>query len=61
MDELISLRELAAYLGVPESTVYSWRCNGSMPIPGVRIGRRVMFRREDVKAWLDTAFANCIS
>lgn len=49
---MMSPRELAEHLDVPESTVYSWRTRGGGP-PGMRVGRHVRYRRCDVEAWLD--------
>ena len=48
---LLSLRELAAYLGVPPSSVYYWRQHGGGP-PGFLIGRQLRFRVADVDRWL---------
>ena len=49
---LLSLQELARYLGVPASTCYQWRHKGAGPC-GIRVGRYVRYRPEDVEAWLD--------
>lgn len=49
---LLSPQELASYLGVPVRTLYQWRYKGLGP-PGLRIGRHVRYRPEDVEAWLD--------
>lgn len=48
---LWSLQELADYLGVPASTCYQWRHKGSGP-RGIRVGRHVRYRPEDVETWL---------
>jgi len=50
-DRLMTLGELAAYLAVPVKTVYAWRYRGAGP-PGLRVGRFVRFRPEDVETWL---------
>ena len=44
--------ELAEHLGVPLQTVYSWRTSGRGP-RGIRVGKHLRFRREDVDAWLE--------
>jgi len=36
---------------IAEGTLYYWRHKGIGP-PSVRIGRRVMYRRGDVEAWI---------
>lgn len=50
-DPLMTLQEVAEYLGVPVRTVYSWRQTGAGP-RGFRVGRHVRYRRADVDAWL---------
>jgi excisionase family DNA binding protein len=48
---LFTLDEAAAYLRTPIATLRYWRHLGTGP-QGFRLGRRVMFRREDVEHWL---------
>lgn len=47
----MTTRELAAYCRTSESTCRFWRTTGYGP-PGRRVGRRVLYRRQDVDAWL---------
>jgi excisionase family DNA binding protein len=49
---LLTIAELADYLGVPVATIYDWRVDGKGP-RGIRIGRRVKFTVSDVQAWVD--------
>lgn len=51
LPELLSLRELADYLGVPPATVYYWRTQGKGPA-GFQVGKQLRFRVADVDAWL---------
>ena len=44
--------ELASLLGIPLATIYRWRSRGDGPC-GIRVGRHVRYRREDVEQWLD--------
>ena len=44
--------EVAAFLGIPLATIYRWRSRGDGP-PGIRVGRHVRYRLEDVDRWLD--------
>jgi hypothetical protein len=48
---LLTLDEAAAFLRTPVATLRSWRHLGVGP-DGFRVGRRVMYRREDVNRWL---------
>jgi excisionase family DNA binding protein len=51
LDPLLSIEDLADYLGVPVTTIYDWRVNGKGPC-GVRVGRHVKFTVSDVLAWI---------
>jgi len=52
LDPLLSIEDLAEYLGVPVTTIYDWRVGGKGPC-GVRVGRHVKFTVSDVLAWID--------
>jgi excisionase family DNA binding protein len=49
---LLTIDEVADYLGVPARTVEAWRYKGTGP-PGFRIGKHVRYRPEDVDRWLE--------
>ncbi len=49
---LLTVSDLSRTLGVPEQTIYVWRSRGTGP-RGIRIGRHLRFRPEDVEQWLD--------
>ena len=49
---LLTVPELAGYLGVPVSTIYHWRGKQQGP-PGIRVGKRLCFRAADVARWLE--------
>ena len=51
-DELLSIADLAAYLGVPVATIYRWRYQRQGPL-GYRIGRHVRYRSSDIEHWLE--------
>lgn len=51
LDPLMSVDELAEYLGVPVRTVYDWRTTGHGP-RGIRIGRHLKYSVPDVVAWM---------
>ncbi|RUP03694.1 MAG: DNA-binding protein [Mycobacterium sp.] len=50
-DELIGAPEVAALMGVETGTVYTARHAGRGPV-GWKRGRRLVFRRSDVEAFL---------
>lgn len=50
--KLLSIDDVADYLGVPKNTLYQWRSKGYGPT-GRRIGKYVRYRAEDVDAWID--------
>ena len=52
-DRLLTVEDVAAYLGVPMATLYGWRYKQVGP-PGIRVGRYVRYRRRDVEKWLDS-------
>lgn len=47
---LIPVKEASAWLGISAFTIYSWA--QSRRIPHFKIGKRVMFSREDLKVWV---------
>jgi excisionase family DNA binding protein len=51
LDRLLSVQDLADYLGVPVATIYTWRHNGHGP-PGFRVRRHLRFRTSDVAHWI---------
>lgn len=52
-DQLLSPEDLAEYLDVPVTTIYSWRYRHDGP-PGFRVGRHLRFRWRDVEQWIET-------
>jgi excisionase family DNA binding protein len=51
LDPLLSIDDLADYLGLPVRTIYAWRTEGKGP-RGVLLGKHVKFYASDVQAWL---------
>jgi DNA-binding transcriptional MerR regulator len=52
----MKLHAVAEMTGLPEATLRYWRHVGIGP-PSARLGRRVVYRRADVDAWIDEQFA----
>ena len=49
--ELLSIKEMASFLGVKEATIYSWV--HQRRIPYYKIGRLVKFRISEAAEWLE--------
>ena len=52
LQPLLDVGELAAYLGVPISTVYDWRTRGLGP-RAYRFGKHLKFALSDVRTWIE--------
>jgi excisionase family DNA binding protein len=50
-EKLMTVQELAEYVGVPRSTVYQWNYAGTGP-RFLKVGKYTRFRLADVDAWL---------
>lgn len=50
-EQLLTPRQLADYLNVPLSTLYSWRYHDNGP-PGLRVGKHLRYRWADVQKWV---------
>jgi excisionase family DNA binding protein len=48
---LLNVKQVAKYLQLKESTIYSWAQDGK--IPAIKIGRTWRFRRSDLDEWLE--------
>lgn len=52
LSDYLSKSQLAAELGVTVRTITRWRMMRTAP-PAVRVAGRVMFKRADVKQWIE--------
>ncbi len=50
-DNLLNVKQVAQYLQLKESTIYSWAQDNK--IPAIKIGRTWRFRRADLDSWLE--------
>jgi excisionase family DNA binding protein len=51
LPKLLTVEQLAEFLGVPVATVYRWNYLGTGP-QRMAVGRHVRYRLSDVDAWL---------
>lgn len=59
MEDLLRIEEVSAESGIPINTLRYWRAQGTGP-QSAKIGRRVMYRRADVDAWLREQFDKAV-
>ncbi|PAR40041.1 DNA-binding protein [Vibrio metoecus] len=50
-DQILTLKEVAAYLKLAEKTAYRLASEGKLP--GFKVGGSWRFKREDLEAWID--------
>ena len=50
--ELLTITEAAELLRAPVATLRYWRHRGTSP-RSFRLGRRVLYRRDDLQAWVE--------
>jgi excisionase family DNA binding protein len=51
LDRLLTVEDLAEYLGVPVATLYAWRYHRQGP-QGFRVGRHIRYRWADIEEWI---------
>jgi excisionase family DNA binding protein len=51
MERLLTVEEVADFLGVPVNTLYQWRHKGTGPI-AFRVGRFLRYDPAEVRDWL---------
>ncbi len=49
-DEILTLKEVAAYLKLAEKTAYRLAANGKLP--GFKVGGSWRFKRSDIEGWI---------
>lgn len=50
---LMTPKEVSAYLGVSVETLNVWRCTKRYNLPHVKVGHLVRYRRADVEAFVE--------
>ena len=53
MEELLTVSDVAQLTRSTPSAIYQWRRRGSGP-KGLRVGNKVLFRRQDIEEWLES-------
>ena len=51
VDQILTLKEVAAYLKLAEKTAYRLASEGKLP--GFKVGGSWRFKREDLEAWIE--------
>lgn len=55
---LLTVTDVSRLMGVPVATLYVWRTRGQGPA-GIRLGRHLRYREQDVTAWIDEKVRRC--
>lgn len=55
---LLTPAQTARYLGVAIGTLAVWRCTARYPLPFVKIGRRVMYREQDITNFIENGLSD---
>ena len=56
--DLLTPCQVATALGLSHRTLAAWRSRRSNPLPYVKVGSRIRYRRQDVAAWLESQTRN---
>jgi excisionase family DNA binding protein len=51
-DPLLTIEQVAHWLGKPRNTLYAWHSRGKGP-RAIRVGNTLRYRRSEVERWLD--------
>jgi excisionase family DNA binding protein len=54
ISDLLTRNQAAEYLGVSPNTLAVWASTGRYPLPFVRVGRSVRYRRSDLEKFLES-------
>jgi excisionase family DNA binding protein len=52
--EILNTEQAAGYLGVTAKTLEVWRCTKRYPIPFIKVGRLVKYRKSALDAFLES-------
>jgi excisionase family DNA binding protein len=53
VDELLTVGDVAQLTRSTPAAIYQWRRRGTGP-KGLRVGNKVLFRRQDIEEWLES-------
>jgi predicted DNA-binding transcriptional regulator AlpA len=54
VDSLMTPREVAELFGMSVQTLSNWRATKRFDLPYIKVGRRVMYQRSDVLAFINS-------
>ncbi len=57
--ELLNEQQAADFLGVSPGTLSVWRSTKRYPLPYLKVGRLVKYRRSDLEQWLASRTVSC--
>jgi excisionase family DNA binding protein len=54
LSRLLTPKQAAEFLGVTEGTLATWRCVQRYRLPYIKVGRRVMYRSDDIETFISS-------
>lgn len=54
INRLLKPAEVAEMLGVTKETLNVWRCTKRYPLKYIKIGRNVLYKLEDIQAYIES-------
>jgi predicted site-specific integrase-resolvase len=51
--KLLTAEQVAQVLGVKPDTLAAWRCRRTVPLPFVKVGKRVMYDEDDLAEFIN--------
>ena len=61
LDQLMTPLEVAVVLGVTENTLAVWRCTSRYPLQWVKIGSKVLYRKDDVSKFINGSLRHSVN
>lgn len=52
LEPLMTIDDVAEFLGIPRQTLYAWRCEGKGP-RAHRVGKHLRYLPDDVRRWVE--------
>lgn len=58
LGDILTPKQTAEFLGVPEATLSVWRCTNRVVLPFFKLGHHVRYRRADIDRFIEQNLRN---